>query len=135
MASLLWQECISVSRALADLLRSRSEHASSCGASRAGLTPSPTCPSLGKVAPRKRDVAAPATKRGRHSSALPRCGPMEGFQCAMIKPEDGRRSLRAAAIFFRRLTALTTSAVVLACDAERAEVAPRDPGGLQRERR
>jgi hypothetical protein len=32
-------------------------------ASRAGLTPSPTCPSLGKVVSAKRDVAVPATKR------------------------------------------------------------------------
>jgi hypothetical protein len=37
-------------------------------------------PSLGKVAPRKRDAAVPATKQGKpHTSALLGAQPVEGF--------------------------------------------------------
>src|SRR5208282_3919009 len=49
-------------------------------ASRAGLTPSPTCPSRARWSPRKRDVAVPATKRDlSHASALLGVEPKEGF--------------------------------------------------------
>jgi hypothetical protein len=48
--------------------------------SRAGLTPSPTCPSRARWSPRKRDVAVPATKRDfSHASALLGVEPKEGF--------------------------------------------------------
>jgi hypothetical protein len=67
------------------VLRNFAIRVSSTPASRVGLTPSPTCPSLGKVAPRKRDVAAPATKRGRHFVSPPSVRDRrEGFSMAVF---------------------------------------------------
>src|SRR6516164_9707813 len=48
-------------------------------ASRAGLTPSPTCPSLGKVASAKAGCGRSGNQTGTPLVSPPRCEPMEGF--------------------------------------------------------
>src|SRR5262245_49986242 len=48
-------------------------------ASREGLTPSPTCPSLGKVASAKAGCGRSGNQTGTPPVSPPRCAPMEGF--------------------------------------------------------